>query len=65
MYDYLCRKSNNTRKIWAESIQDLFDFDIDEVEFVHDIMNIDPNDIDIVEFFSLENYKNEISEYLV
>lgn len=60
----LSRKDNNTRKIWAETIQELFNFDVNEVEFVYDILNIE-NDVIIAEFTNFNTYKEELAEYLI
>lgn len=61
----LSYKHNNDRRIWASSIQSLFEFNIDEVEFVYNDYLTNENDVVVVEFNSLESFKEEHLEYFV
>lgn len=51
--------------VWAYNIQDLFDFDIDDVEFFSNNFTISDTDIDIIEFNSFKSFKEEYMEYFV
>lgn len=62
---YLLGYKNKPNWVWAYNIQELFEFDIDEVKFNYDKYVIDDTDIVIAEFSSFDTCKEELGEYLV